>query len=107
MTYDRLPRRNRCGGFAETCATEPQPRRLTCATSSALYCRISHRIGCGTGTTGRRELGGMGTRMEHQRLRASSYLLSALPLAVTVTILWGRFGAIGAILSAAGVWLWR
>jgi hypothetical protein len=49
-------------------------------------------------------LGSLETRIERQRLRASSYLLSALPLAVTAAILWDRFDA-GGVLSSIGVWL--
>lgn len=49
-------------------------------------------------------LGSLETRIERQRLRASSYLLSALPLAVTAAILWDRFGGAG-VFSAIGVWL--
>ena len=49
-------------------------------------------------------LGWLRTRMERQRLRASSYLLSLLPLAATVTILWDRYRGIG-VIAADAVWL--
>lgn len=104
MTYDRLPRRRPLRGVPADVRLSRSLDDVTWHKFGFVLSDFAQDLDAVLGRPEGEKLGASGTRIEHQRLRASSYLLSALPLAVTAAILWGRFGY-GAVLSAAGVWL--
>ena len=92
MTYDRLPRRRPLRGVPADVRLSRSLDDVTWHKFGFVLSDFAQDLDAVLGRPEGEKLGASGTRIEHQRLRASSYLLSARPLAVTAAILWGRFG---------------